>query len=233
MIDIGSADFLVNVPSLQRKEFKFYSTNLFDEWEKSVEQTLTLTDYSISLEIEEGSIKGAGKIAVALGTLYFGIGNYGDFISGLETRRKQVSYVSNALFKSARSPFGCSNVDAKVRRNGGTLSHLHRLFDKVQRGVVTPDEAMIEVQMLLGEDGESVPEFIRELRLQFENAPRHPKQLSLIDEEWEECVGEPTDGKKRSPRTPSPKPIPLYQHYRIEIWRESKKDKKHVRVTGL
>lgn len=231
MIDIGSTNFLINVPSLPPQDFESYSTNLFDEWEKSVERTLILPDYSISLEVEEGSIKGGGKIAVALSALYFGIGNYGSFISGLETIRGQVSYLNNTLFERARSPFGCSNVNAKVSKNEGALSRLHRLFDKVQSGVLTADEAMIEVKTLFGEEGESVPEFIRELQLQFENAPRYPEQLSLIDEEWEECAEEPTEGKKRTPRTPRPIPIP--QHYRIEIWRESKKDKKHVRVTNL
>jgi len=75
------------VPSLPPQDFESYSTNLFDEWEKSVERTLILPDYSISLEVEEGSIKGGGKIAVALSAPYFGIGNYGSFISGLETIR--------------------------------------------------------------------------------------------------------------------------------------------------
>ena len=231
MINIGSTNFLIKVPSLPQEEFKRYSTKLFDEWEKNVERTLLLPDYSISLEIEEGSIKGGGKVAVALGALYFGIGSYGDFISGLETIRGQVSYVSNALFKSARAPFGCSSVNAKARKNGGALSDLHRLFDKVQRGMLTADEAMSEVNTLFGEEGESVPEFIRELRLQFENAPRHPEQLSLVDDEWEVCGEDKTEEKKNLPGRPRPKPIP--QQYRIEIWRESKKDKKHVKVTKL
>lgn len=231
MIDIGSTSFLIKVPSLPRKEFERYSTNLFDAWERSVEQTLILPDYSISLEVEEGSIKGGGKIAVALGALYFGIGNYGSFISGLETIRGQVSYVTNALFESARSPFGCSNVNAKARKSGGALSRLHSLFDKVQRGVITADEAMTEAKYLFGKEGEEVPDFIGELRHQFENAPRYPEQLSLVDEEWDECEEEPTQGIKRIPQKPRPKPIP--QQYRIEIWRESKKDKKHVKLIKL
>lgn len=47
MIDIGATDFLINVPSLPRDEFKRYSTNLFDAWDSRVEQTLILPDYSI------------------------------------------------------------------------------------------------------------------------------------------------------------------------------------------
>ncbi|MDT8385470.1 MAG: hypothetical protein RRB22_13770 [Gammaproteobacteria bacterium] len=233
MIDIGSTNFLIKVPSLPREEFERYSTNLFDEWERSVERTLILPDYSISLDVEEGSIKGGGKIAIALGALYLGIGQYGDFISGLETICGQVSYVSNALFESARSPFGGSNVNAKSRRSGGALSRLHTLFDKVQRGVLTTNEAMIEARNLFGKEGDENPEFICELQDQFEDAPRYPEQLSLISEEWVECGEQPIEDKKKIPQKPQPKPIPLPQQYRVEIWRESKKDKKHVKVTKL
>lgn len=232
MIDIGLTDFLINVPSIPQDDFERYSTNLFDEWERSVEQHLILPDYAISLEVEEGSIKGLGKIGVVLGTLYFGIGEYGDFISGLQTIRSQVSYVSNALFESARSPFGCSNANAKVKRSGGSLSQLHRLFDKVQKGAMSPDEAIIEVERIFGEEAVNLPGFMSDLRSEFEKAPRYPEQLSLTDETWEECNILPPP-KKRSPTSSRPKPIPPSQQYRIEIWRESKKEKKNVKVTKL
>lgn len=52
MIEIGSTNFLINVPSLPRDEFEQYSTSLFDEWDKVVEENLVFPDYSISLEIE-------------------------------------------------------------------------------------------------------------------------------------------------------------------------------------
>lgn len=233
MIEIGSTDFLINVPSLPPEEFERYSSSLFDEWEKCVERTLILPDYSLSLEIEEGSIKGGGKIAVTLGVLYLGIGNYGDFISGLQTIGSQVYYVSNELFVNARSPFGCSNVNAKVRKNGGSLTYLHKLFDKVQRGELTADQAMFDVEKAFGDDALSSPEFMQQLKAELEEAPPHPKQLSLHDGTWEECNPDQNPRKKREPRSPRQKPDPLSEHYRIEIWRESKKKKKSVRVTKV
>ncbi|MDA1343325.1 MAG: hypothetical protein O2966_05565 [Proteobacteria bacterium] len=139
MIGIGSANFLIKVPSLPEDEFERYSTKLFDEWDRVVEQTLDLPDYSLSLEIEEGSIKGRGKIAVALGALgalgvlYAGIGNYGDFISGLEAIRRQASYANDALFESAKYSINCSNLSGTMKKNGCALSRLHRLFDNVQK----------------------------------------------------------------------------------------------------
>ena len=235
MIDIGSTNFLINVPSLPRDEFERYSTSLFDEWDKTVEKNLIFPDYSISLEIEEGSIKGGGRIAVALGALYFGIGNYGDFISGLKTIGEQVSYVNSVLFENARAPFGCSNVNAKVRKSGGAIARLHGLFDRVQRGLLTTDEAMLEAITIFGKDGNDTPDFIQELRQQLERAPRHPVQLSLADDEWEKCNDDSDFDTKSPTRTPRPKPPQalISQHYRIEIWRESKKDKKRVKVTEL
>ena len=233
MIDIGSTNFLLKVPSLPEDEFERYSTKLFDEWDMVVEQTLVLPDYSLSLEVEEGSIKGHGKIAAALGVLYFGIGNYGDFISGLETIRGQVSYASNALFEKAKSSVDCSNLSGTMKKNGGALSQLRRLFDKVQRGTLTAEQAMTEVRTLFGDEANEVPDFIRELKRQFENVPRFPKQLSLIDEEWEECIEKPIRQDKKTPRSPLPKPTPMPHHYRIEIWRESKKDKKRIKINKI
>jgi hypothetical protein len=233
MIDIGSTNFLIKVPSLPKDEFEHYSNKLFDEWDRVVEQTLVLPDYSLFLEVEEGSINGRGKIAAALGVLYFGIGNYGDFISGIETIRGQVSFVSNALFETAKSSFECNNLSGTMKKNGGALSRLSRLFDKVQRGTLTTEQAMTEAKALFGEEVNEVPDFIPELRRQFENAPRFPKQLSLIDEEWEESIEKPIGQEKKLPRIPIPKPTPMHHHYRIEIWRESKKDKKLIKIKKL
>lgn len=85
MLNIGQTSFYIRVPSLPREQFESYSTNLFDVWESEVASAIPFDDYALSLEVEEGSITGRGKIAVAAGVLYFGIGNYGDFIGGLET----------------------------------------------------------------------------------------------------------------------------------------------------
>lgn len=144
--------------------------------------------------------------------------------------------MNTVLFENARAPFGCSNVNAKVlRKSGGAIARLHWLFDRVQRRLLTTDEAMLEVVTLFGKDGNDTPDFIQELRRQLDSAPRHPVQLSLADDEWEKCKDNSDLDMKSPTRTPKPKPpqVPISQHFRIEIWRESKKDKKRVRVTEL
>ena len=71
-----------------------------------------------------------------------------------------------------------------------------------KRGTLTVEEAMTEAKTLFGEEGDEAPDFIRELKRQFENAPLFPKQLSLIDEEREESVEKPIEHKKKTSRTP-------------------------------
>ena len=233
MIDIGNTEFLIAVRSLAKDDFEIYSSQLFDTWDEYIEKSLKVPDYSISLEIEEGSIKGKGKIAVTVGALYIGIGGYGDFISGLKTIRGQVSYLSNKLVESAASPFEESNVRTTYRNSGSALSQLHRLFQKVQNGELTADQARIEAEHILGNDANSSPEFMQKLNEALESAPKYPKQESLFEEAENEFSDNNEINKKKPSRAPSPKPdIPINQ-FRVEIWRESKRAKKNVKISEL
>ena len=58
MIDLGSVSFHIGVPSLSKDELEAYSSDLFDKWEKHLAEELNLKDFSISLEVEDGSIFG-------------------------------------------------------------------------------------------------------------------------------------------------------------------------------
>jgi len=235
MIDIGTTDFLINVPSLPRDQFESYSSNLFDIWDKRVEQSLILPDYSISLEVEEGSVKGVGRIATVLGALYLGIGNYGSFISGLQTIRGQVISVSNSLVENATLPFsnGSGSINAKVKKRGGALTQLQRLFNKVQRGEMTPEQAMQEAELLFAEESASSPEFMNGLKSSLETAPRFPQQILLPYDIFEDENGFSSKDKSRPSRPSNQQPTLPIQQYRIEIWRASKKDKKNIKVTEL
>ncbi len=152
MIDIGKSNFLINVTSLPGDEFERYSSTLFDQWDAYVEHSLKIPDYSISLEVEEGSIKGIGKIAAAVSALYVGIGMYGDFISGLQTIQGQVSYLGNKLHEIAVSPFEGDHPKTTVRNNGGVVSQLQRLFHKVQAGEITAEQAYERAEKIIGHE---------------------------------------------------------------------------------
>ena len=210
-----------------------YSTRLFDEWEAYAKKILVLSDYSLLLEVEEGSVKATGKIAAAIGVLYFGIGNYGSFVSGLQTIHNQVSTVGDFLAKRAAIPFKSSGLKPKIRKRGDSLSRLQGLFVKVQRGEMTVEQAMRESEALFGDEAATAPEFMQMLHESFKKAPLFPQQIPLPLGIQQETLL-PGSGKKRQPRPFRPKPnLPPSQQFRVEIWRESKKGKRNVRVIKL
>lgn len=234
MLDLGSTDFNLAIPSVDASQLEALSTSLFDEWEAYVHKALMLPDYSLFLQVEEGSIKGWGKIGAAAAALYIGIGNYGDFTSGLETISQQLHATRVYLAERANSRFSCVESQAAVRKKGGVPAALQRLFIRVQRGELTPAEAVSEAEYLLGEEAAETPDLMTDLANALRNCPRYPEQVPLAFEE----VGEPplidtTDGKlPRTPKRRSPElPPPL--HYRVEVWRESKNDRKQKKLTAL
>lgn len=234
MLDLGTTDFYIAVPSLPRLEFEKYSTRLFDEWAEYVGKTLTLSDYSLVLEVEEGSVKGVGKVGAALITIYFAVGQYGSFISGFDTIRGQVSTIGDFLAERAVSPFGSKGIAPKIRKHGGTLARIQRLFLKVQRGEMTSVQAMFEVEALLGDEAATSPEFMRKLEESLEQAPRyHQQQLLPLDKPFMEDLG-PSSEKGKLPRlSPNKPPAAPPPHFRVEVWRESKKGQRKVRVVQL
>jgi|GEM_PF-453809 len=233
MLDVVTTSFYIKSAAFEKDEFSRYSNDLFDEWDRYVDIHLDLPDYAVTLVVEEGSIKGAAKIAATAGALYIAIGNYGDFISGVKTIGEQASYVTNALFDQAKQQFGCKSARGNSKQSGGEIFYLKSLFERVQRGQATPDEAVAEIQSRWGHEVGSSPEFLRDLSESLVKAPRHPEQLAMPDEFWEPCSdsGEPGRAPKRKfPRIPE---TPILQHYRIEIFRPKKGGSKKIRLTKL
>ena len=233
MASIGSTEFFIDVPSLPRDEFERYSTQLFDDWESYVDSALKLPDYSIALETEEGSVKAVGRVAAALGMLYIGIGQYGSFISGLETINRQVRDVGDYLSDRAAAPFETSNKKPRVKRRGESLAKLKTLFARVQRGEMTVDQAMKEAESVFGDELKEAPEFVNALEDSLAKAPLLPRQikLPLVDALGNDLI--PGGKKRREVPRPSqpPQPVPVPEHYRVELWRESKQSKRNVRVS--
>ena len=228
MLDLGSTAFIIDTPGLPRRRLERYSTQLFDKWDSYISRVISIPDYSVALEVEEGSIKGKGKIALTLGALYFGIGNYGSFIAGVQTIRDQVVAVSNFLADQANSRF---DADMTVKRKGGIAAQLHRLFTRVQSGQLSVDEAMIEAERLIGENSTDSPDFMIALRDAFRNAPKHHRQTELGLELPD--VAEPLpENDESEPKSHLPRPpLPPFPHLRIEVWRESRREERKVRIS--
>jgi hypothetical protein len=233
MLDVVTSSFYIKAPGFERQEFQRHSTELFDAWDKEVESRLNLPDYSLSLVVEEGSIKANGTIAATAAALYLAIGNYGSFMSGLQTLEKQIAYVTDTLFDQAKRSFGCSNARGNSKRSGGEILYLKNLFEQVQSGRITPDQAVNKIRDRWGEEAASTPKFLQDLASSLAEAPRYPEQLSLPDHSWDICAELDDPDRRPKPRPPRFPEVLIPQHYRIEIFRPSKGEKKKVKLTKL
>jgi len=231
MIDLGSTGFLIQVPSLPEAELTELSSVLFDSWESYVGDTLSIPDYSLFLQVEEGSIKGMATAGAFLYAVYMGIGNYGSFISGLQTINKQLNDVRGYLADEAGRTFPCQGVKPSTKKRGGSLASLQRLFVKVQKGELTPEAAMAQAEVLLGDEVSTVPGFQSDLENALRSCPRFPEQLPLPLADDDSQVLPNPKGPSRSPR-PRPQLGPALQ-FRVEVWRESKTRRKETRVVRL
>lgn len=233
MLDVVTTSFYIKAPVFKREAFERYSTELFDEWDRYVEVHLGLPDYAVTLIVEEGSIKGAAKIGAAVGALYVAIGNYGGFISGVQAIRQQAAYVTNALFDEAKHRFGCKSTPGNSKQSGGEIYYLKSVFEQVQRGQVTPDQAVAEVQDRWGQEASNSPEFLQDLAESLARAPRYPEQIPMSDEFWEPCGETEAPPRAPKPRRTPPPGAPIPQQYRIEISRPNKGGSKKVKLTRL
>jgi hypothetical protein len=213
MLDLSSTDFNFAITSVDSATLETLSNSLFDEWEIYVEQALTLPDYSLFLQVEEGSIIGRGKIMTGAKALIIGVSFLGE---------------------QAQSVFGCPKSDANVIKRGGVPAALNRLFARVEKGELTPDEATILARSVLGGEEEELPGFFDALAKAFHDCPSRPEQEKLpfsdLDEELEVLKPEERKGPSKPRRQPPEVPS---LHYRVEIWRESKNNKKQSKVTTL
>lgn len=235
MLDLGSTGFVLAIPSVPEQELRRLSSSLFDSWESFVDSSVSVPDYSLFLQVEEGSVKGLARIGAALGAIYFGIGNYGDFVSGIKTINEQVISTSDYLAEQASRVFSCPPSRASSTKRGGSLAALQRLFVRVQRGELTADEAMIRAEKLLGQDANVEPGFMRKLADALQNCPPYHQQQPFPFLEQGEEVEALLESTPQSPRPLKPPPPDLgpFLHLRVEVWRESKKERKHTRVVKI
>jgi hypothetical protein len=237
MLDLGTTEFVLAIPSLPEAELKRLSTSLFAEWEEFVDTALSLPDYSLLLQVEEGSVRGAAKIGAVAGALFLGIANYGDFIGGVRTIGEQISATGDFVAEQAKQFFDCPDSKATARKRGGTVSGLQRLFVRVQKGELSPEEAMHLADKLLGEERNTAPGFMEALSDAFRDCPRFHKQEPLPflegpDDQLHPLALPPSlppAPRETRPRVELGPPLQL----RVEVWRDSKKKRRKTRVVKL
>lgn len=235
MLNLGTTEFVLAVPSVPEQSLRRLSSSLFDSWESFVDSSVSVPDYSLFLQVEEGSVKGLATIGAVLGAVYLGIGNYGDFVSGVRTINEQIGATSDYLTERASHLFSCPPSHASSKKRGGSLTAIQRLFVRVQRGELSADEAMIRAEKLLGDEASAEPSFMRKLAEAFQDCPLyHQQQRFPFSEEGEE-PGTLVDLPPQSPRPLKRPEVDLAPpiHLRVEVWRESKKKRKHTRIVKL
>ncbi|MDO8375107.1 MAG: hypothetical protein Q7T39_24515 [Polaromonas sp.] len=235
MLDLGSTEFVLAIPSVPEQELRRLSSSLFDSWESFVDSSVSVPDYSLFLQVEEGSVKGAATIGAVIGAIYLGVGSYGDFVSGVKTINEQVSATSDYLTEQASRLFSCPPSRASSKKRGGSLAALQRLFVRVQRGELSADQATIRAEKLLGDDASAEPGFMRKLAEAFRDCPLYHQQQPFPFLEQGEELGTLLD---LPPQQPRPLKVPTTDlgpplHLRVEVWRESKKKRKHTRIIKL
>jgi hypothetical protein len=234
MLDLGQTEFRLAIPGVAAATLESLSNSLFDEWEEYVGQVLSLSDYSLFLQVDEGSINGWGKIKAHAGVLVVGISAYGGLISGLDVIGKQLGASRDFLAEHARSTFSCPLTKATTRKSGGSPAYLQRLFARVQRGELTADEATLLAQNHLTGEAEDAPGLLDALAEAFRECPKLPVQFLLPLEELGE-IQIPLSAPRNSPSPPKPKkpePLPALK-YRVEVWRDSRQKNKRSKVSPI
>ena len=234
MLDLGQTEFRLAIPGVDPATLERLSNSLFDEWENHLGQILKIPDYSLYLQVEEGSINGWGKIKATAGNLLIGITAYGGLMSGVDIIEKQLVAGRGFLAEHAKRTFSCPSNKATAKRSGGSPAYLQRLFARVQRGELTADEATLLAQNHLGEDADEASGLLDAFAEAFRECPKLPVQVPLPLEELGELMI-PESASRKSPNPPKPKnpELPPSLKYRVEVWRDSKRINKRSKVSPL
>ena len=226
MLDIVRASFIFGTPAPPEEDLIAYARRIFDKMDAAAEEFLPFDDYSLYLSVEEGSIKGFGKVGVWVGGLYLAIGNYGGFIQGVETIKRQGSAVARAVVSAASSDVMVQHVPkGRTRVDAGVASQLEGLFVKVRAREIGPKEATRRALEVLDPTGaELPPEAPREIAAALESLRLNPEQLPLD-------LG--IEGESFPPSGPAPRrkrPMPAEQHLFVVIEREEKRSQPRFRT---
>jgi hypothetical protein len=226
MIDIVRASFNFDTPAPPEDDLIAYARRIFDKMDAAAEELLSFDDYSLYLSVEEGSVKGLGKVAVCAYALYQGIAQYGGFIQGVETIKLQGSAVARAVVSAASDDNMVQNASkGRTRVDAGAASQLEGLFVKVRDREISPKEATRRALEVIDPTGaELPPDAQREIATALESLRLKPEQLPLdlgIEEKSVSPSG-PVPRRKRS--------IPAEQHLFVVIEREEKHSQPRFRT---
>ena len=237
MIDLANVDFSLDVSPLGEQALAAAATQLFETWDRRLDAQLVVEDYSLYLEITEGSLKGRGKIAATIAAVYLGIGQFGSFVSGVREMARVARDGGAILVEEAQVRFGHQSISQiRSRKNAGRLGQLESLFAKVQRRELEPADAAEQAERLFPPDEEMPAGFIDSLRTAIYATPRNPVQLEMpFDDLPVDTLSEksPIRSAPERDRQRPISPLPPPSLFRVEIRRESKRGVRSINVERL
>lgn len=140
-------EFTIDVPARPEKELREYTVRIFEKWDGDLGVSLPLPDYSIRLEVEEGWIKGKGRVAADAISIV-------TFISGSKEISWAVRKAGSLLVAEAAAPYAEPNPKLLSRQTTGRIGELERLIARVQSGQLDRREAAILAEALFAHDEE-------------------------------------------------------------------------------
>lgn len=135
------------------------------------------------------------------------------------------------LIQAAESQLNQPTGKKHTKRSSDVIGSLENLFKKVQSGQISAAEATLKAEAILSKYDNAPTELLEEIEKGFFTAPLFHQQIPLIEPEEDILIGDLSSSNK-IPRNKSPLDGPKQpiDHFRIEIWRESRKDPKTVRI---
>ncbi len=233
MANISTTDFYIDVPSLSREQFEEYSISLFDDWESRVKTTLILPDYSLLLNVEEGSITGAAKLIASPKLIRQGAAKRNSFISGIEDIECQVNDISNHFGQRAGElfKFGSAKPIVKVKKRKEVPTKLLELFEKFRRNEITVKQAIVDVEAIFGSEFKDDPEFEVVLKDALEQTPLQQMYFPFREAYVGDAIPNTKKNRKTSQKKPRKQPDP--KQYRVQVRRESITSKRTVKIINL
>lgn len=217
MIDIVRASFNFDTPAPPEDDLIAYARRVFDKMDAAAEGLLPFEDYSLYLAVEEGSVKGFGKVAVYASAFVTCVAQYGSFIQGLEIIKRQGNDVAQAIIRAASGDEMMQNIPIRTRVDAGKVARLKRLFVKVRDREIGPEEATQQALTVLDPTKtELPPDAQTKIAVAFRSLRLNPEQLPLDLEIRENAVPPyiPTPRQKKS--------MPAEQHLLVVIERKEK-----------
>lgn len=230
MIDLASTDFSIDVPALAEDRLKSYASGLFESWEMWLEAGLPLADYSVRLEVSQGSFKGKGLVAATMAALYAGIAGYGSFRSGVREISQDLKRASDFLSEHAVAPFSAQGrPEMKSKMGPGAVTQLENLFRRVERGQLDPERAVEAAMAIFKNEPDVDPRALSSLAKALRETEVAPQQAPLFEVAADPSSSTPPSRPRKQPFAPD-SPVPTVPRVEVAIWRETKRGLRQVLV---